>query len=140
MLFEVAQRDVTLTTFKIIRSFKELYKDEVKKPKVSRLAPIFNKEMAWSFFDGASQGSEGCCGASMILYLDERHFFLLELGATEGSNTHVELLALWGLLFFANSKGLSSLQIARDSRVVINWFLGVSELSSIVLERWKRNI
>ena len=79
------------------------------KPKVVITTPIFNKDMAWMFFDGACKGEEGRCGGGMVLYLNENNYFLLKLGIGIGTNTRLELLSLCGILFFAYSKGISSL-------------------------------
>jgi hypothetical protein len=42
--------------------------------------PQFNQGYSRGCFDGASQGSPGRCGARMVLYLGEEHFFKLKLG------------------------------------------------------------
>jgi hypothetical protein len=57
-----------------------------------------------------------------------------------GTNTRPKLLALWGLLTFSKSKGIHSLQVTVDSKLVINWPLRVNDLSLVVLENWKRKI
>ena len=40
-----------------------------------------------------------------------------------GSNNHVELLALWGLLHFVNLRGIGLQLIMGDSKVIIDWAL-----------------
>ena len=140
MLFENAKRDSNLTLFKILRAFKEMHKEVAQKSNAIRSSPVFGKDLAWRFFYGACQGKEGRYGGGMALFLGEKHYFHLQLRASVGTNTRVELLALWGLLFFARSKGILSLQVVEDSKVIINWFLRLNELSFVVLERWQRKI
>lgn len=84
--------------------------------------PNFNKDLAWIMFDGACQGCLGKCGAGMTLYLNDNHYFHLKLGVGVGTNTRVELIALWGFLSFSKSKDIFQIQIASDSKVIISWF------------------
>lgn len=58
----------------------------------------------------------------MSLYLSEDNYFLLSLGLGLGSNTKVELLGLYGLMFFSKKKDLVHVQVFGNSRVVIAWF------------------
>lgn len=51
------------------------------------------------FFDGAQQN--GICGAGMVIRIRNSSSYRLKLGVGCGSNTKVELVALWGLLYFA---------------------------------------
>ena len=48
------------------------------------------------------------------------------MGVGKGTNTDVELLALWVLLWFTKKKGISETQIVSDSNVVIKWVNGAS--------------
>ena len=66
----------------------------------------------------------GECGVGIYLILDkERHF-----GCSKGSNTHVEILALSGLLHFSIYKGICSFQVFGDSRVAMDWIEGRSDI------------
>lgn len=42
----------------------------------------------------------------MLVFLSHDPFFKLKLGAHQGTNTHVVLLALWGLMIFFDDKVL----------------------------------
>ena len=79
-----------------------------------------DKSIPWGYFDGATQGDPTYCDAGAVLYLIEDHFYLLNSGLGFGTNNKVELLALYMLLIYAHEKGLQSLQIFRDSMLVIN--------------------
>lgn len=58
----------------------------------------------------------------MILRSSHTDFYILRLGVGEGSNTRVELLALWGPLFFANKIHCVRLQVVGDLKLVVDWF------------------
>ena len=83
------------------------------------------------FFDGASKNNIG--GAGIVLEIIQSHSFNLKLGCGSNTNSRVELLALWTLLFFAAEIGIPSL-IFGDSSVVINWENEKSALSALELE------
>ena len=70
------------------------------------------------FFDGAAAISIG--GVGIHLAINHLHFFNLKMGYGHSTNTMVELLALWDLLYFTDAIGLPCLQIFGDSYVVIN--------------------
>ena len=51
------------------------------------------------FFDGAS--TYGSYGAGFSLCIGLSHFFHVKIGCGKGTNTRVELLALWGISHIA---------------------------------------
>ena len=55
-------------------------------------------------------------------------------------NPTSQVLALWILLYFANSLGLKILKVFGDSKVVINWINGVGKLQVIMLRNWLNKI
>ena len=63
---------------------------------------MLESDTIYGFFDGAEQ--DGNCGTSMILSIDDSHSFKLRMGVGSGTNTFSELLALWGILWFAKKK------------------------------------
>ena len=65
------------------------------------------------FFCGREHG--GICGARMMIKLKENLSYRLRMGIGRGTNTKAELLALWGLLRFAQDKELHELLILGDS-------------------------
>jgi len=57
-----------------------------------------------------------------------------------GSNIRVELVALWGVLTLCKSLDLQVIHVAGDSKVVIDWFNGISALNVITLNQWKERV
>ena len=80
----------------------------VPSPSHVRLSPqeSIDKSCPWGFFDGATQGDPSLCGAGVVLYLKEGHFFHSRWGLGEGTNNKAELLALYMLLLVAHEKGI----------------------------------
>lgn len=76
----------------------------------------------------------------MVIYLVDSHHFYLQMGVGVGTNTIDELLALWGLHYFAKMKGLSRLQIANYYLGIVNWFMGIFSISFMVLKTWQLRI
>ena len=69
-----------------------------------------------------------CYWVGMIPSIKRYHSIRLWKGVGKGTNTDVELLALWVLLWFAKKKGILETQIAGDSNAVIKWDNGTSSL------------
>ena len=46
----------------------------------------------------------------------------------KGTKTRVELIALWGILWFVRRMGLSSILMVGDSKVITDWARGVTTL------------
>ena len=61
---------------------------------------------------------------------------MLKLGCGKSTNTRVELLALWGLLYFAEGMGLPELQVYVDSKIISDWINDVVVLSVLELDYW----
>ena len=72
-----------------------------------------------AFFDGFT--AESTRGAGLCIWINEQHYISIKLGCGCSTNTRVELLALWALLFIAKEIGLPYLHIFGDSSIVINW-------------------
>ena len=64
----------------------------------------------------------------MIISIKRHHSIRLWIEVGMGTNTHVELLTLCGLLWFAKTKGTLEIQIVGDSKVVIDWANDTSSL------------
>ena len=62
--------------------------------------------------------------------------FRLKLGIGAGTNNKAELLAVWGVLFFAKEKDISSITIFGDSKVIVDWAKDVHSLQTIELHHW----
>ena len=84
------------------------------------------------FFYGASANSMGGIGIHLLISQD--HYFCMQMGVGQSTNTTSELLALWTLLISAKLFSLPYLHIHGDSSVIINWFNRRSVLSSLSLD------
>ena len=73
---------------------------------------MLESDTIYGFFDGAEQ--DGNFGTGMILRIYDSHSFKLRMGVGSGTNTFSELLALWGLLWFAKKKFSSFLFLANQ--------------------------
>lgn len=79
----------------------------------------------------------------MIFHNIQYDFYHLKLGVGQGLNTRAKLLALWGLLVFANILHYDKLQIANDSKIVLiglitsatcRWWLWIQALKETFQE------
>ena len=84
------------------------------------------------YFDDVA--NDGRCGAGMVLLVNDSLSFRLLMNVGSGTNTKSELLALWGLLFFAFHKNYCDLHVRGDSLVTIDWDLGNHSIRSLDLE------
>ena len=57
----------------------------------------------------------------MPLKIRGEHIFEMWMGCGCGTNTRAEILALWGLLYFALQKGIFELHVYGDSKVLNDW-------------------
>ena len=88
------------------------------------------------FFDGAQQ--DGLCGAGMVIRIRNNLSYRLWMGVGKGTNTKAELLALWGLLYFAKKMNILDITILGDSKVIIEWAKYVYSLHTMELQHWVR--
>lgn len=125
---------IFLVSSLIIKSFKEYHKKNPgKKMRILRL-PIYDDAMSMGYFDGAAK--EGYCGAGMLLLVKSCHQIRLSMRAGGGTNMKAELLALWGLLWFALRQGIFNLCVFGDSKVVIEWAAGLVTLQARHPDHW----
>jgi ribonuclease HI len=80
------------------------------------------------------------CGAGAILKCPDLGVFSLKMNCGPGTNTRGELLALWSILFFAQYKQISCLQLVGDSKVIVDWFSFKNNLQVINLQPWMSKI
>ena len=99
---------------------------------------MLESDTIYGFFDGAEQ--DGNCGTGMILRIYDSHSFKLRMGVGSGTNTFSELLALWGLLWFAKQKKILLLSIFGKSKVIIDWARGLTNLQSLSYDCWLKRI
>ena len=95
--------------------------------------PVINDALV-GLFDGAEK--DGMCGAGMVIHLDLNHSFWLRMDVGRGTNTIFKLLALWGLLYFANKRHISRMYVYGDLKVIADWDLGIHTIHSIELLHW----
>ena len=92
------------------------------------------------FFDGASQELSSLCGVGAILYLEYYRNYQLWLNCSPGTNTKGELLSLWILLRLAEFLGMDGIQIFGDSKINIDWDIGIHHIYSAYLSPWIRQV
>jgi ribonuclease HI len=80
------------------------------------------------FFDGASQDRGDKCGAGDVLKCPKLGTFIIKMNCDSGTNTRVELLALWCILFFVFYKKVTRLQLVGDSKAIIDWLTNENKL------------
>ena len=88
----------------------------------------------YGLFYGATQ--DGICGVGGLLKLNEEDMFSLKLNCVCGTNTIVELLALWCLVKFASMLGIDTLHSFGDFIVIINQEKKIWPLQVISLDQW----
>ena len=62
---------------------------------------------------------DGRCGARAIFRINDENLFIFRLNFGNGTNTKVELLALWCLIKIFTLLGIDSLSIFGDSLMII---------------------
>ena len=72
----------------------------------------------------------------MIIEINQTSYYSLKLSIGPGSNTKVELLALWGLLYFAKEKDIWLDMVLGDSKTIVEWAKGSYKLHTIQLSHW----
>lgn len=80
---------------------------------------VSDRSLVTGYFNGVEQKGE--CGARVVIKLNMNHCFRLRMAVGLGTNTKTDLVALWGLLWFALQKKLRIYQILGDSKVIIDW-------------------
>ena len=83
--------------------------------------------MLWGFFDGAMGGVLDRCGGRVVLYFDSQNYLFFKTRLGVGSNNFVELSALRLLMSKALERGVRSIQIFGDSKIIINWANGFQQ-------------
>lgn len=102
--------------------------------------PSFKHDMAFGYFDGASQDGGNKCGVGAILISPLLGRYNIKWNCGFGTNSRSELLALWSLLHLARSLDIEAIQIAGDSMIIVEWFRGKFELELIQLTYWMDRI
>ena len=74
----------------------------------------------------------------MVIRLSQSLYYILKFSIGLGTNTKAELLALWGLLFFAKEKEISLNMIFGDSKAIIDWAKSIHDIHIIEFHHWIR--
>jgi len=75
-------------------------------------------------------------GCGFVLYLNRSHKFQGWLHLDHCTNNFSEMVAAWGLLYWANRRNIKEVSIFGDSRLVIEWLNGKVTINNIFLEHW----
>ena len=92
----------------------------------------------YGFFDGATANCKS--GVGFVLALNNTHSINFSMGCGDSTNTRVELLALWALLYVTKDMGIPPLHIFGDSMMIISWENNRASLDSLCLEHWCEDI
>jgi len=99
---------------------------------------VYFEERPIGFFDSVVAGGE--CGVGIVLKLIGFHFYRVHLIVGASTNIKAELLGLWGQLMLAKRCHIAELMVVGDSKVVLDWFDGKSQLNALNLLPWKKKI
>lgn len=95
--------------------------------------PALDFQMSWEFFNEASQGHPPLCRVGVILHVSHNHYIHIQYAPGRGSNNRAEFITLWNLLEAVTKKGLTKLQVLRDSKLIIDWANGKVSVSDVRL-------
>ena len=68
----------------------------------------------------------------------DKSFFKVWMNCSSGSNTKGELLSLWILLWFSSSLDLDRIHIFGDSKIIVDWEVGLHCIRVLHLDPWLR--
>ena len=129
---------IFLISSKFLRACQEFHSIHIEKALRIINFPSILSDVLDELFDGASNLGLSGCGISLIY--NARKIYHIWMGCDEVMDTIGELLALWILLKFVFIMGIDSSYILGDSRVIVDWFNGASDLQIAILKHWKFRI
>ena len=120
-----------ISTFKVILNIWRKIRNGTRKSQKQNSQNIWtpmidNMILVW-YFDGATEDDGSKCGVKAILHIEKDQYFKAMWNCGRGTNNRGELLALWMLLWVAQSYKITNLQVSGDSRIIL---IGI--LTSIV--------
>ena len=92
--------------------------DQISRSNRIPLQLICDGLMVTRFFDGAEEN--GSFSVGMVIKLQHNHQFKLRMVVGTGTNTKVELVALWALLWFSHEKQFSIGLVLCDSKSTVD--------------------
>ena len=109
---------------------------KIKRPKSIKFFSrhLYPRNSSLGFFYGSSM--EGKCGSGMVVKMNDNHFFNLWMGSRIRSTTRVEMMRMWGVLFFADRIGIDSINTIDDLKILIEWEKGNFSLQVSQLNQW----
>lgn len=84
------------------------------------------------FFEGVAQRNSCACGFWIAMTADLSYTVYWNSGG--GTNTKVEALTLWGLLWFNSVLGNLILHIYGDSKIIIDQVMGRASINNPMLQ------
>lgn len=73
------------------------------------------------YFDEASKEEAHKSGVSRVLFIKDTYSYRSKERLRKGINKYVELMALKLIMILAAKKGVSKIQISKDTLLVIDW-------------------
>lgn len=139
-VFQHSPPNVHTCSIRSLNLFNE-YENHVCKRIAKKLCkPVEVTNGAVGYFDGVS--TLYYCGCGFVLNLSKEHSLYIFFGGGHGSNTKAELLSLYGLPFIASLIfiGVSDIGIYLDSKIIMDWQNGLTNLQLLSLNHWIHKI
>jgi len=132
VLFNGLRKNVEEYCKKIHKALVD-YKVDMAKDQFQVLVnPMYFGNSPIGFFEGASTRESS--GIGVMIKLSSSHCFKTYMSIGVGTNIRAELLAFWVVLFLSKRLDLQAVYMARDSKVVIDWFNERVALNLLVLQ------
>jgi ribonuclease HI len=129
---------VAFKTLGIYKTWNALYHRKPKPQHIKKTSDINATPTRW--FDGATQNNGTQSGAGGSIKTSKNTYYKWTFNCGSCTNTRVELLGTWAMLFLASRLQIETLQILRDSRIIIEWLRNKGDLQAISLLAWKDRI
>ena len=123
---------------KIIAFLPEFCKDDKLKNLEVYIRPSLDEESSIGYFDRDEK--HWSYGAKTVLNIRRHNSIRLWMSVGNCSNTHVELLSLWGLLWFSKKRGILEIEIVGASKVFIDLANDSSSMHTLTLEHWMNRV
>ena len=79
-------------------------------------------------------------GAGAIIWINDEEYYMLMMNYGQGTNTRLEMMALWIILFFSKSKGILLSRVFGDSKFIIDWVNNKNDIQVLQLIPWMDKI
>ena len=129
---------VRITVSRTIFDVVEWNKKGTLRPVKVVTSPSLPLGIILGYFDGDQKN--GLCGGGMLIKIKDKHIIKLKIGTGKGSNTILELIYSWGLLWFSILRGFLLTEVYGDSKIIIDWVNGKNDLHLLSLSGWMQII